>query len=208
MDPMWELNRRQWLAGATAAALGAMAGGCHGPSPQATAPAARDDQDLRLLPYPQAIVRTTGSIPIGKPIYHGIGAGSPTVSLAMDCLNRRLPAHGTPLPVRLGSIEEGFDASWLTPADTDFLSAPGTSAEASVVTIAPAGITVVGKDKWGMLYGVQTICQLLEGAACRGQRSLPCLNIRDWPDRKWRCLAPTLTWYSGWNRLEGYDLCN
>src|SRR3546814_4606355 len=23
-----------------------------------------------------------------------------------------------------------------------------------------------------------------------------------------RCLAPTLTWYSGWNRLEGYDICN
>jgi len=42
-----------------------------------------------------------------------------------------------------------------------------------------------------------------EGAAI-----LPCLAIRDWPDVKWRCLAPALTWYSGFNRLEGYDLNN
>ena len=25
---------------------------------------------------------------------------------------------------------------------------------------------------------------------------------------KWRCLSPQMTWYSGYNRLEGYDIGN
>src|SRR6185436_5580664 len=58
----------------------------------------------------------------------------------------------------------------------------------------------------GALYGTQTLNQLLLGDPHRS--SVPACVIRDWPDMKWRCLAPTLTWYSGYNRLEGYDLCN
>ncbi len=112
------------------------------------------------------------------------------------------------MPVRLGSVEEGFDPAWLTADDVDFLNSPGTSDQASIVRIARDGITVVGKGKWGMLYGAQTINQLLIQAARENRNTLPCLTIRDWPDMSWRCLAPTLAWYSGWNRLEGYDLCN
>ena len=98
---------------------------------------------------------------------------------------------------------------------------PLHSDEASIVKIGSDGITVVGKGKWGMLYGVQTVNQLVRGYRLlkgRGSlrppshplqgRSLPCLIIKDWPDMKWRCLSPTMTWYSGYNRLEGYDLCN
>ena len=72
---------------------------------------------------------------------------------------------------------------------------------------------MVGKGKWGMLYGVQTLNQLLRGTeTVQGFRtantSLPCLIIRDWPDLAWRCLSPQMTWYSGYNRLEGYDTGN
>ena len=83
-----------------------------------------------------------------------------------------------------------------------------THSEASILRINPRGITVVGKGKYGMLYGVQTVCQLAREATDQNQGHVPCLTVRDWPDLKWRCLSPTLTWYSGWNRLEGYDLCN
>ena len=59
-----------------------------------------------------------------------------------------------------------------------------------------------------MLYGVQTVNQLAIQARRSRRDGLSCLEIRDWPDVKWRCLAQALTWYSGFNRLEGYDLNN
>jgi hypothetical protein len=209
MHPQFAMNRREWLGATAAAALGFTVGGCHTERPPAVEGTTdHETSDLRLLPHPQTVVRTSGSLPIGKPHYVTRGNPSPTATLAMDCLNRRLVNQNGSIPMRLGSVEEGYDASWLTPSDNEFLAAPDTSAEACVLTIAPAGITVVGKSKWGMLNGVQTICQLAEGPTCRGRQHLPCLSIRDWPDLKWRCLAPTLAWYSGWNRLEGYDLCN
>ncbi len=78
------------------------------------------------------------------------------------------------------------------------------------MSISDDGITVVGKGKWGMLYGVQTVNQLIRGTETvqglwRMNTSLPCLTMRDWPDLPWRCLSPQMTWYSGYNRLEGYD---
>ncbi len=57
-----------------------------------------------------------------------------------------------------------------------------------------------------MLYGVQTVNQLTIQAGREKRDSIPCLEIRDWPEAKWRCLAPQLTWYAGWgSRFEGYD---
>ena len=117
------------------------------------------------------------------------------------------------MPVHLGSAEEGYDLQWLLPKDREFLANPQTSPEASVLVISEKEITVVGKGKWGMLYGVQTLNQLLRGTeTVQGLRttntSLPCLIIRDWPDLAWRCLSPQMTWYSGYNRLEGYDTGN
>ena len=110
--------------------------------------------------------------------------------------------------MRLGSVEEGYDSSWLAPDENQFLTASTTRPEASVVRITRHGITVVGQGKCGMLYGVQTVNQLVLQAAREERKTIPCLTIRDWPHMKWRCLSPTLTWYSGWNGLEGYDLCN
>ncbi len=114
------------------------------------------------------------------------------------------------MPVRLGSVEEGYELEWLLPKDREFLANPKTSHEASVLSISDQGITVVGKRKWGMLYGVQTVNQLIRGSDTvqglwRLNTSLPWLTVRDWPDLPWRCLSPQMTWYSGYNRLEGYD---
>ena len=161
--------------------------------------------DLKLLPYPQEVEVHDGTLLLGPPRVITAGAPSATERVAKDTLTRSLPTEGSSVVVRLGSVEEGYDAEWVSPADRDFLStANGRKPEASVLTITPDAITVVGQSRWGMLYGVQTVNQLAREAV----GSLPCVTIRDWPDMGWRCLSPTLTWYSGWNRLEGYDLCN
>ena len=124
----------------------------------------------------------------------------------MQSLGRYLPQKGKAVTIRLGSVEEGYEQSWLTDEQRSFLASAETSPEASVLTITPEGITVVGKGKWGMLYGVQTVNQLAIQAAREKRDSIPCLTIRDWPDASWRCLAPQLAWYAGWgSRFEGYD---
>ena len=163
---------------------------------------------MKLLPYPQEVQTMDGRLPLGPPEVVTDGPLSDTERLACRSLKQHLPRGGKSVIVRLGSVAEGFDESWLPSDDRAFVARDGTSPEASVLRITPEGITVVGKGEWGMLYGAQTVNQLAIEAVRTEQDSLPCVAIRDWPDMSWRCLSPQLTWYSGWNRLEGYDCGN
>lgn len=151
-----------------------------------------------------------GSLRVGTPRCQATTPQSKTTAVAIASLNRYVSSTGAKrsMRVRLGSVDEGFDTSWLTADEREFLQTASTSPEASILKIDSTGITVVGKSAMGMLYGVQTINQLLLQATREKRDTIPHLVIRDWPDLRWRCLAPTLTWYSGWNRLEGYDICN
>jgi hypothetical protein len=161
----------------------------------------------RLLPYPQRVDLTAGTLSVGPPACAEEGRLSKTGQIAIESLRRFLPREGSPIRLRLGSIEEGYDESWLRAEQNQFLK-EHPSQEASVLRITPEGMTLVGKGRWGMLYGAQTVNQLIVEAKRAGAVHLPCMEVRDWPEVKWRCLAPALTWYSGFNRLEGYDLCN
>src|SRR6266540_1107231 len=201
------MNRREFLSVTSTAGMGVILGGCSSPaSTRHGSAVGKQDRGLKLLPYPQEIVRAEGSLRLGPPNHAGLH--SRTEEVAMDSLKRNLPRAGNDLVVRLGSVEQGYEKSWLKNEENEFLASEKTSSEASILAITPEHIVVVGKGKWGMLYGVQTINQLVQQALGSGETSVPCLRIRDWPDMRWRCLSPTLTWYSGWNRLEGYDLCN
>ncbi|MHB1456248.1 MAG: glycoside hydrolase family 20 zincin-like fold domain-containing protein [Armatimonadota bacterium] len=166
------------------------------------------EADLGLLPYPQEVTRHTGQLSLGVPKCITDNEMTDQEKIAYESLRKYLPKVGDETVIRIGSIEEGCDPSWITSAEKSFLAKESTSHEASVLHIERSGITVVGKGKIGMLYGVQTINQLAIQAARNKRDYLPLLTIRDWPDMKWRCLSPTITWYSGYNRLEGYDLCN
>lgn len=168
--------------------------------------------DIRLIPYPQNITKLSGRLQLG-PAQCVIPHPSGTTAVASGSLSSYLPRSGSSVTVRLGSVEEGYTSSWLASEQNSFLSSSTTSSEASIVQIDADGITVVGKGKWGMLYGVQTVNQLVRGTETQQgiwqtNTSLPYLVIKDWPDMGWRCLSPQMTWYSGWNRLEGYDMGN
>jgi len=206
------MNRREFLGVTTVAGIGLLGGGCASHSSDTTSASLQPNSPaatLKILPYPQEITVGQGSLRIGKPAYQFTSPDSQTLRTAIASLNSYLPAGlSRTLRVRLGLVEEGYDPAWLNQDENEFLNASQTSAEASVLRITRGGITVVGKGQWGMLYGVQTINQLIRQAWVENRDSIPCLTIRDWPDMRWRCLAPTLAWYSGWNRLEGYDICN
>ncbi len=173
-----------------------------------TTHAGADGDPLMLLPYPQEVKTLPGRLPLGPSSCATQGERSATEKVAAESLGSYLPKSGKAVRVRLGSVEEGYGTSWLENEDRAFLEDENTSPEACVLKIEPSGITIVGKGKWGMLYGAQTINQLAIDARRDGRDYLPCLEIRDWPDMKWRCQSPAMTWYSGYNRIEGYDLCN
>ncbi|MBM3474651.1 MAG: hypothetical protein FJX75_15410 [Armatimonadetes bacterium] len=162
-----------------------------------------DPVSLKLLPYPQELSLGKGVVRLGPPSLQTDGEPSPTEQVAAESARQYLPQTGRGMPLRLGSMEEGYRESWLSKADREFLQS-AKSEEAYVLTAKPGAITIVGRSRWAMLEGVQTLNQL---ALSQGD-TIPAVRVRDWPELRWRCLSPTLTWYSGWNRLEGYDLCN
>jgi hypothetical protein len=128
----------------------------HGAS-SAGAASAAETQRLRLLPYPKEIRVASGKLSLGPAQHVPDGTPSETERVARKSLESYLPRQGKAVPVRLGSVEEGYQPGWLVPKDREFLANRKTSPEASVLTISVDGITVVGKGKWGMLYGVQTV---------------------------------------------------
>ena len=116
-------------------------------------PAARGEDAaqnaLKLLPYPKEIARAAGTVDLG-PAEYLLPHPSDTVKIAADTLDRYLPKSGKRVAVRLGSVEEGYDEGWLTPDERAFLGEAARSGDAYVLRTAAAGVTVVGKGRWGM----------------------------------------------------------
>lgn len=139
----------------------------------------------KLVPYPQEVSMIEGRLPLAPLRCVTDGDLSDTEALAAATLERYVGCGtaasraNSVMIVRLGSVEEGYPSTWLVPEQRAFLEHRQTSPEASVLTIVPPGpkgpgqITVVGKGRWGMLYGVQTINQLAIGARRNRLDSLP-----------------------------------
>ena len=140
---------------------------------------------LQLLPYPQKVDLFPGLLKAGPPICAEESRLSKTGRIALQLLRRYLPGGRSPIRFRLGSVEEGYEWAWPSREQNRFLTGHA-SQEASVLRITPEGVTVVGKGRWGMLYGVQTVNQIAIEARRSGSDCLPCLEIRDWPDVKLR----------------------
>ncbi len=204
------MNRREFMISSSVAGLASLpgaqllskAGGAVGGSDETELPM------LGLLPFPQQLRLTSGSVPIGTPQFRFHGEKTPALQLAMQSLLQYAGEQPGKLLVNLGSLSEGYEQAWLSAGDRQWLASGETSSEASVISIASQGVTVVGKGKEGMLYGAQTINQLLIEARRASKSELPCLHIRDWPDLKWRCLSPQLAWYACFARYEGFDIGN
>src|ERR1035441_5974886 len=63
---------------------------------------------LKLLPYPQQLRLTGGSLPLGQPrLVPNQRQPTATEQLALDSLRRSLPRGAPSIGVRLGSIEIG-----------------------------------------------------------------------------------------------------
>src|SRR5581483_347385 len=116
------MNRRDFIAVTSGAGLGILAsGGCTFPGEKARLAHGQEAHSPNLLPYPQSLLLTGGTMRLGVPQPAGGGKQSPTGAVAVESLRRYLPAHGLPLEVRLGSVQSGYDRSWLMPEENEFI---------------------------------------------------------------------------------------
>jgi len=115
------MNRREFLAISSTAGLGMLTGSQILASGESSETAPGDPGSFKLLPYPQELVPLAGVLRLGNPAFTTTGPLTRTKEIAMDCLRRFLPHQGERVAVRLGSLEEGYDVSWLGDEEADFL---------------------------------------------------------------------------------------
>ncbi|MBP1600464.1 MAG: glycoside hydrolase family protein, partial [Acidobacteria bacterium] len=153
------------------------------------APAAQAAAHNPLLPHPQSVRYSAGSLPVnGLAIRFGSNPGIEDMSTARQ-LSSRLSAIGqTLVPVQevtaagpaIVLIRTGEVAA-LPLADER--SGPG-SRESYVLKIVPDGAEIRAVSSAGLFYGAQTLLQMVEGTG--SQAVLPAAEIRDWPSLAYR----------------------
>ena len=105
--------------------------------------------------------------------------------LLSGCLSRRI---GMEIPI-VQSLSEGPSISLTRTGAVDALPMPDEtpgpdSREAYSINIVPGGGEVRGRSSAGVFYGVDTLCQMVEGN--REDAALPESQIHDWPELAYR----------------------
>src|ERR1035441_75721 len=115
------MNRREFLL-TSAAAAGLITASCaRFGEREAVSNSSVGLGRLKLLPYPQQLRLPGGSLPLGQPrLVPSRRQTTATEQLALDSLRRSLPRGAPSIDVRLGSIEEGHDPSWLAAGEKQF----------------------------------------------------------------------------------------
>ncbi|MFB3922181.1 MAG: beta-N-acetylhexosaminidase [Terriglobia bacterium] len=137
-------------------------------------------QEVRYGPGRFLLRRTSIYLPAKAPAEDRFSAEQ-----LADCLAQRAR---TPMRISENSAASGQITLRRTGA-ADPLPVPGEapgreSREAYWVTVKPEGVEVRGISSAGLFYGVQTVCQLVEGSAA--DAALPEVEIRDWPSLVYR----------------------
>ena len=155
-------------------------------------PARADESpDLRLVPYPKQVEVKPGTCNLARPLILQVPAAAEAVIVPRITaeLRRAGVADVTVTQHQSASHVVALASEAATPDPVSFPDdAPG---ESYCLTVTPTRIQCSGIDPAGLLYGVQTLCQLIR-ANCH-QHQLPCLAIRDWPSLRWRCFQDDLT---------------
>ena len=147
-----------------------------------------------LIPRPAAVIPAAGSLPVrDTTAIAADSAGGPAAALLAALLP---PVGGVPRPVKQGAALPAAAGAHAANAIT--LAVDGARAnlgsEGYELVITPDHAAVTGSDPRGVLWGVQTLRQLLlltppsSRAPGAAGAALPALTIRDQPRFAWRGL--------------------
>jgi hypothetical protein len=153
---------------------------------------AEEPSTLRLVPMPKEVRLQPGQCSLSGPLVLQVSQGQPDVlaqQLAAELKRAGLPAvkiEPVAQPANALRLGRRADTPWLKPS-----LRKEAGSEDYWLSIDPQGITVVGHDRGGLFYGVQTLRQLIR--ANRRDGGLPSLTIRDWPALRWRSFMDDMT---------------
>ena len=155
---------------------------------------------LRLVPFPKEVRLAPGEFDLDRPLtlVTSVETKRSHVVLLVDELQRagfRAPKVA-PLPKQGGgapmSVQLLSGAREPIPADLGEFNPPSKSPEECYqIEVRPEAVVCSARHEAGLLYGVQTLRQLIR--ANRRGGKLPCLAIRDWPSLRWRCFQDDMT---------------
>lgn len=157
-----------------------------------TAAANINENDLRLIPFPKQIEMKTGNLAIHSAMRISVSASS-SAQQASDDLRRGLVlVTGINCPITV-IPQKSKNNSWLlaihdakvsrSSIDTAFAEVP-TQDESYRLLITKKFAAVKSANERGFVWGIQTLRQLIR--ANTTNRTLPCLDIIDWPSLKYR----------------------
>ena len=142
-----------------------------------------------LLPRPQQIHYGAGKLAVRGLGIRLVAEPSAEDRFSAEHLSNCLSGLAQePVPVSAGAASSTVIVLKQT-GRIDALPVPGESPgpdsrEAYVVKVTPKGGEIQAKSSAGLFYGVQTLCQLVEGNAA--EATLPEAEIRDWPSLAYR----------------------
>lgn len=150
-----------------------------------------ESPDLRLVPYPKHCQLEVGTFSL--PRTPTLEAPAAQREVLARLLNDEMRRAGLPdVPTRPAPPDAVvFRISGNAGAIELALGGPEENRERYALAVRPTEIVAVAAEPAGLLYAMQTLCQLIR--ANRQDDALPCLSIQDWPSLRWRCFQDDMT---------------
>ena len=156
---------------------------------------AQSPADLRLVPWPKHVEQQPGSFVLSRPLR--LEAPDKSGPLLESLVGQEMQAAGLAAPKRVPNAAAG-EFFRLVPAGAKPAAEPpqlslrsGATQEDYALVIRPDEIVCASPGRVGLVYGLQTLRQLIR--ANRRGGSLECLTIRDWPSLRWRAFQDDMT---------------
>ena len=139
----------------------------------------------QLLPRPQRIDRADGEFPLDT-VARGIRIAAPTAEAGGRLRERLAEVLAGIWPDNPPPLALETDASFGLKAGDVADASPGELAaehrqEGYALTLVPTGLSAEAPTESGLFYAMMTLEQLLRTAVVRGETSIPCMHIVDWP---------------------------
>jgi hypothetical protein len=148
---------------------------------------------LRLIPFPKEFHLEVGKFAMARPLL--LTASANQGSTLVVLIETELRRAGCAEPrVQLNRASEPVLRLSAAAASSEPLARSfrdKATEEDYCLRISPDAVDVAGRGAQGLIYGVQTVCQLIR--ANRDHAQLPCLRIRDWPSLRWRGFQNDMT---------------
>ena len=147
---------------------------------------------LRLAPFPKQAAFQQGTFPLDEELV--LEAPAASAQLLGGLIGGELRRAGLPTPkVRAVADDAKYVRLSARPGDAPSKAAfrPKATPGEYLLEIRPDAAVCLAPGDAGLLYGVQTLRQLIR--ANRRGSALPCLKVRDWPSLAWRCFFDDMT---------------